>query len=68
MQKFSKHITILLKISSPKCTLEIGAVIIKTQAELIFKSSWVVPKRLSLSGFLFKYNTIDETLCKILKK
>ena len=45
--------------------LEIGAVIIKTETELIFKSSWVVPERLLHSGFLFKYDTFDGMLCEI---
>ena len=68
MQKFSKHITMPFEIFSPKWILEIGLVIIKTEAELIFKSSWIVRERLLHAGFLFKYNNIDEMLCEILKK
>ena len=55
-------------ISTPKWLLEIGAIIIKTETELILKSRWVIPERLLNAGFKFKYSTLDETLFDILKK
>ena len=35
--------------------LEIGAVFLKTETELILKSRWVIPDRLEKLGFKFKY-------------
>ena len=43
-----------------------GAVIIKTETELILKSRWVIPERLSAAGFQFQYPCIDTALKQIL--
>lgn len=52
----------------PKWLLEIGAILIKTETELILKSRWVIPERLLLSGFAFKFATLDTALKNILNK
>lgn len=51
---------------SPKWMLEIGAVVIRTETELILKSRWVIPERLEREGYQFKYPDIEETLADIL--
>lgn len=51
---------------SPKWMLEIGAVVIRTETELILKSRWVIPDRLEREGYQFKYPDIEETLADIL--
>ncbi len=56
-----------LGIPSPTWMLEIGAVFIRTETELILKSRWVVPERLQKAGFTFKYNKIEEALHQVLK-
>ena len=53
-------------IPTPKWLLEIGAVIIKTETELILKSRWVIPETLLKAGYVFKYPTLNETLKDIL--
>ncbi|WP_404432568.1 TIGR01777 family oxidoreductase [Sutcliffiella horikoshii] len=53
-------------LPSPKWMLEIGAVVIRTETELILKSRWVIPERLEKEGYQFKYPKIDETLAEIL--
>ena len=68
MKKFRKYMNRQFGLSTPKWLLEIGAVIIKTETELILKSRWVIPERLLNAGFQFKYATLDETLFDILKK
>lgn len=54
-------------LPSPKWMLKIGAVIIRTETELILKSRWVVPDRLEKEGFQFKYETIDKALQQIIQ-
>lgn len=54
-------------LPSPKCMLEIGAIFIRTETELIFKSRWVLPERLEKEGFVFTFNKIDKALQQIVK-
>lgn len=47
--------------------LEIGAIFLRTETELILKSRRVVPRRLQEAGFEFDYpdwNTAVQELCK----
>ncbi len=54
-------------LPSPKWMLEIGAVFMRTETELILKSRWVVPDRLEKEGFHFTFDTIEKALQHILK-
>jgi len=49
-------------LPAPKWLLEIGALLIGTETELILKSRWVIPRRLLESGFKFKYPHINEAI------
>ncbi|MUG46931.1 TIGR01777 family oxidoreductase [Paenibacillus woosongensis] len=53
-------------LPSPKWLLELGAVIIQTETELILKSRWVIPERLEQEGYEFKFPRLDQTLRSIL--
>ncbi|TYS68635.1 DUF1731 domain-containing protein [Sutcliffiella horikoshii] len=53
-------------LPSPRWMLEVGAVVIRTETELILKSRWVIPERLEKEGYQFKYPKIDEALADIL--
>ncbi|WP_054957250.1 TIGR01777 family oxidoreductase [Paenibacillus dakarensis] len=55
-------------LPSPKWLLEIGAVLIKTETELILKSRWVIPDRLERAGYPFKFMEIDQALAHILNQ
>ncbi|MFT4258570.1 epimerase [Microbacterium sp.] len=46
----------------PRWMLELGAIGIRTETELILKSRWVLPEKLTAAGFAFRYPTIDEAL------
>lgn len=46
----------------PKWLLEIGAIIMGTETELILKSRRVVPKKLIEAGYQFKFAKIEEAL------
>ena len=50
----------------PAWLLKIGAILIKTETELILKSRWVIPERLLNAGFQFKYATLDSALKAII--
>jgi uncharacterized protein (TIGR01777 family) len=52
---------------TPKWMLELGAVFIRTETELILKSRKVFPKRLLDEGFVFEFNDANvalEDLCR----
>jgi NAD dependent epimerase/dehydratase family enzyme len=45
----------LLKLPQPRWLLEIGALVLRTETELILKSRKVYPERLLAAGFQFEY-------------
>lgn len=49
-------------LPTPAWLLEIGAVMIRTETELILKSRWVVPKRLLDSGYVFQFPDVEEAM------
>ena len=49
----------------PAWSLEAGARIIRTEAELVLKSRWVEPRRLTQSGFAFTHPELDDALAQI---
>lgn len=61
---FNKRIGIPL----PTFLLKLGAVIIKTETELILKSRYVIPQKLIDSGFQFQFNEIEEAIIDIKRK
>jgi uncharacterized protein (TIGR01777 family) len=66
MQLLRKNLKVKVGLPSPTWLLKIGAVIIKTETELILKSRWVVPERLLKAGFKFKFSNLNEALNNIL--
>ena len=55
-------------LPAKKWVLEIGAIFLKTETELILKSRRVVPGRLIDSGFQFEYPTWPEAARELLKR
>ena len=55
-------------LPAPEWMLEMGAVFIGTETELILKSRWVVPERLERAGFRFSYDRLDRALWQILQE
>jgi uncharacterized protein (TIGR01777 family) len=55
-----------LGLPSPAWLLELGAKVIGTETELILKSRWVLPKRLTDSGYQFLFRRIDYAVKDIL--
>ncbi|MBW8762935.1 MAG: DUF1731 domain-containing protein [Microbacterium sp.] len=46
----------------PRWMLEIGAIGIRTETELILKSRWVLPEKLTAAGFEFRYPTLEAAV------
>lgn len=53
-------------LPSPAWLLEIGAIVIGTETELILKSRWVLPKRLLESGYAFLFPKAEHAIKDIL--
>lgn len=53
---------------TPKFLLEIGAIFLQTQTELVLKSRKVISKRLEEEGFEFDFPTIEEAFKEICQK
>jgi uncharacterized protein len=68
MESLRKVMNRKIGLPSPKWMLEMGAVLIRTETELILKSRWVIPDRLEKEGFTFKFSEIDSALQQILKE
>jgi uncharacterized protein (TIGR01777 family) len=62
MQALRKVCHIPFGIPSPRWLLKTGAWLIGTETELIFKSRYVVPERLTEAGFVFKFSKIEDCL------
>jgi NAD dependent epimerase/dehydratase family enzyme len=42
--------------------LEVAMWVLRTETELILKSRWVVPERLTNAGYVFRHSSLDEAL------
>jgi len=66
MKTFREKTHTRIGLPSPAWLLKIGAVIIRTETELILKSRWVIPEKLLRAGYIFKYPILDGALENIL--
>jgi uncharacterized protein len=66
MKNFRNKTDTHIGLPSPAWLLRIGAVIIKTETELILKSRWVIPEKFLKAGYQFKYPTLNLALENIL--
>lgn len=46
--------------------LKLGAIVIGTETELVLKSRWVIPTKISESGFPFKYGLLKDALQNVI--
>ncbi len=65
MQSIRKQLHIPIGFPAPGWLLKVGAVMIRTETELILKSRWVIPERLTAAGFTFKYPSLSDALQNI---
>ncbi|WP_367881784.1 TIGR01777 family oxidoreductase [Ferruginibacter sp.] len=66
MKSLRNNMKVRFGAPAPVWLLRIGAVIIRTETELILKSRWVVPERLLACGYIFKFEQLDHALNDIL--
>ncbi len=66
MKEFREAMHMKFGLPGPKWMLEMGAVLIGTEPELIFKSRWVVPQKLAEAGFNFQYPSMKSALKELL--
>lgn len=66
IQKLRQHMNIKIGLPAPKWLLEIGAIFIRTETELVLKSRWVLPERLLQEGYSFLYPDIDNALNELI--
>lgn len=57
-----------LGIPAPTWLLKVGAWLIGTETELILKSRWVLPSKITSKGFRFRYIQLQEALTDIIKQ
>jgi NAD dependent epimerase/dehydratase family enzyme len=65
MRTIRKVLGIPLGLPAFRWMTELGAIAIRTETELILKSRWVVPERLSAAGFRFEYPQLEGALRQI---
>ncbi len=66
MALMRKQLNVKVGLPAAKWMLEIGAFFIRTETELILKSRRVVPTKLLNEGFVFKFQTVEQTLKNLL--
>ena len=59
MKRFRNAAGCPFGLPAAKWMAEIGAFVLRTETELIFKSRWVVPTLLETEGFVFKYTELN---------
>lgn len=52
----------------PRWMLELGAIGIRTETELILKSRWVLPERLTEAGYVFQHPELTEAIAASLPR
>ncbi|MFM9278614.1 TIGR01777 family oxidoreductase [Paenibacillus jiagnxiensis] len=66
MQQLRETMHQRIGLPSPRWMLELGAILIRTETELILKSRWVLPERLLNEGYAFRFERLDSALQDIL--
>jgi NAD dependent epimerase/dehydratase family enzyme len=67
MRSIRRVLGIPFGIPLPRFALEIGSAAIRTETELVLKSRWVVPERLTAAGFVFTHPELEPALRDILR-
>jgi uncharacterized protein (TIGR01777 family) len=67
MRELRRQLRVPFGLPSPAFLLTIGAFFIRTETELILKSRWVIPDRLSSSGFSFRFPDLHSALTDLFK-
>lgn len=66
MKTLRNRLRIPFGIAMPIWLLEAGAVLIRTETELVLKSRYVIPQKLHQQGYKFQFPTIEQALKDLL--
>jgi uncharacterized protein (TIGR01777 family) len=67
MEEMRRGLQVRFGLNSQKFLLELGAVFMRTETELLLKSRFVMPRRLLNAGFTFEYPSIVNALNNLLR-
>ncbi len=62
MQNLRENMSVKWGLPSPAWLLKMGAIVIRTETELVLKSRWVYPERLLEAGYHFRYAKLKDAL------
>jgi uncharacterized protein len=62
MQTFREAAGMPIGIAAPKCLLELGAWLMRTETELVLKSRWAEPRRLREEGFRWRWGHVAAAI------
>jgi NAD dependent epimerase/dehydratase family enzyme len=62
MRTLRRVLGVPVGIPLPRFALELGALVIRTETELVLKSRWVLPERLLRAGYGFRYPELEPAL------
>ena len=62
MKTLRQIMNVKMGLPSPAWLLQMGAVLIRTETELILKSRWVLPERIVQAGYRFRYPELKFAL------
>jgi hypothetical protein len=68
MKQLRKAMDVPFGLPSPAWLLTLGAILIKTETELILKSRWVLPEKLQQRGYKFSFPTLDKAFADLIGK
>lgn len=66
MSRLRQAMRVRFGLPASRWMLELGALFMRTETELILKSRWVIPERLTKAGYSFRYDTLEKALSQIL--
>ncbi|KQO99868.1 epimerase [Leifsonia sp. Leaf264] len=66
MKTLRRVIGVRVALPAYRWMLEVGSAVIRTETELVLKSRWVVPERLTRAGYTFAYPELEPALRDIL--
>ncbi len=62
LREFRRSVRAPVGLPAARWMLELGALVMRTETELLLKSRWVAPERLEQDGFTFRYPRLPEAL------
>jgi NAD dependent epimerase/dehydratase family enzyme len=67
MRALRRVLSVPVGLPAPRWVLELGSVAIRTETELVLKSRWVLPERLTQVGYEFQFPELEPALVQIVR-